>query len=502
MNHLLAHLPLDRLQAVRAGRDLPLHATGTVVFADISGFTPLTELLLRTLGSRRGAEALTSLLDRVYDPLIAAVHAYGGSVIGFSGDAITTWFPGPDARPALACALAMQRAMDDLAATPPPAEAPVTLKLKVCIARGPVQRMVVGDPAIQLIDVLAGPPLDLLGAIDHLARPGEALVEGTLAEELAGQLVLGAWREDPATGARAALLQDLRQPVPPRPTEPRWDAGRDAAELRAWVAPAVLARLEDAHAPFLTELRPVVALFLRFGAGEETIDLAGVRTYISAVQGVLARYEATLIQVTLGEKGSYLYAAFGAPIAHEDDIRRAVRAAMELRQMPMDERSGVQIGIAQGIARTGLYGSAARQTYGVLGDAVNLAARLMQHARPGQILANDHVWSTTSAHFHWQTMPPLTVKGKRLSIEVASLRAAAPVAAPAQPVSQTPLAGREAELRTLRELLGQTAPTSGQAVAITGAAGIGKSRLVHEGLATLADDWLVIQSATQSYGAA
>ena len=156
MNHLLTHLPMDRLQALLSGRELPRHSTGTLVFADIAGFTPLTERLMRSLGSRRGAEELTQLLDLVYDPLITLVHAYGGSVIGFSGDAITTWFPDPDPRPAMACGLAMQQAMADLAASPPTGQ-PITLKLKVCIARGPVQRMVVGDPAIQLIDVLAGP---------------------------------------------------------------------------------------------------------------------------------------------------------------------------------------------------------------------------------------------------------------------------------------------------------------------------------------------------------
>jgi hypothetical protein len=68
MNHLMAHLPLDRLQALISGRELPLHSTGTIVFADIAGFTPLTERLMRSLGSRRGAEELTRLLDLVYDP--------------------------------------------------------------------------------------------------------------------------------------------------------------------------------------------------------------------------------------------------------------------------------------------------------------------------------------------------------------------------------------------------------------------------------------------------
>jgi class 3 adenylate cyclase/predicted ATPase len=499
----MAHLPLDRLQALISGRELPLHSTGTIVFADIAGFTPLTERLMRSLGSRRGAEELTRLLDLVYDPLISLVHAYGGSVIGFSGDAITTWFPGADAQPALACGLAMQQVMAAFAAIPLPIDPPVTLSLKVSIASGPVQRFVVGDPAIQQIDVLAGAPLTSLAAIEHLAMPGEVLVSADLAAALAGQIALDGWRSDPAHDVRAALVSGLRQPVAPGQPDLDWDTALVPESLPSWVAPGVLARLQHDHAPFLTELRPVVALFLRFGDAAVASQPALLNGYIAWVQNVLARYEATLIQVTIGEKGNYLYAAFGAPIAHEDDAVRAVRAALELRHSPVAAIGAVQIGIAQGIARTGLYGGRERRTYGVLGDAVNLAARLMQAAQPGQIIANDQVWSATGGHVQWQILPPLTVKGKPTPLLVASLLgAAAPRPASAMTASPLPLAGRTAELGALSDLLEQAPPHAGQAIAITGAAGIGKSRLVLELLRDLPATWLIWQSATQSYGTA
>src|SRR5204862_6880763 len=62
------------------------------LFADLSGFTPLTEALVRALGPQRGAEELTRQLNLVYDALIGQVENYRGTVIGFSGDAITCWF--------------------------------------------------------------------------------------------------------------------------------------------------------------------------------------------------------------------------------------------------------------------------------------------------------------------------------------------------------------------------------------------------------------------------
>ena len=80
MDLLAAYLPADRLHALAGGATLPSRARGTVLFADISGFTPLTEALVRTLGPRRGAEELARQLNEVYDALIAQVDRYGGSV--------------------------------------------------------------------------------------------------------------------------------------------------------------------------------------------------------------------------------------------------------------------------------------------------------------------------------------------------------------------------------------------------------------------------------------
>jgi class 3 adenylate cyclase len=92
MDLLAAYIPADRLHALARGAALPSRTRGTALFADISGFTPLTEALVRVLGPRRGAEELTRQLNDVYDALIVEVDRFGGSVIGFAGDAIMCWF--------------------------------------------------------------------------------------------------------------------------------------------------------------------------------------------------------------------------------------------------------------------------------------------------------------------------------------------------------------------------------------------------------------------------
>src|SRR5215211_2306909 len=127
MESLSAYIPTDRRFALARGVDLSDHATGAALFADISGFTPLTEALVLALGPQRGAEELTGWLNKIYDALLTQIESYRGSVISFSGDAMTCWFddqtqeyikPHPNSSSALratACALAIQQTMQQFA---------------------------------------------------------------------------------------------------------------------------------------------------------------------------------------------------------------------------------------------------------------------------------------------------------------------------------------------------------------------------------------------------
>ena len=113
MELLSAYVPMDRRQAMLRGEELPTRARGSALFADISGFTPLTNALVKELGPTRGAEEVTRHVNRVFDAIIAQLQEYQGSVIGFSGDAITCWLDGDYGVRAVICALAMQRAMKE-----------------------------------------------------------------------------------------------------------------------------------------------------------------------------------------------------------------------------------------------------------------------------------------------------------------------------------------------------------------------------------------------------
>jgi adenylate cyclase len=106
LRKLEALIPIDRCRALAGGRILPDRTQGAALFADTSGFTPLTEALARALGRRLGPEELAKQINCIFEVLIAEVRRYGGSVTGFSGDAIACWFDGDkDGRRATTCAL-------------------------------------------------------------------------------------------------------------------------------------------------------------------------------------------------------------------------------------------------------------------------------------------------------------------------------------------------------------------------------------------------------------
>lgn len=518
-----AYIPMDRRQALARGQDLPERTVGAALFADISGFTPLTEALARELGPRRGAEELTLHLNRVYDALIAELQRYGGSVIGFSGDAITCWLDaGSEAgmqAPALravACGLAMQAAMHHFGEVRTFSGSIISLALKIAIACGPVRRFVVGDPHYTLLDTMAGRTLEQMAAAEHHAQRGEVVVhssvlqaladggrwtEASLATEIAG------WREDEA-GERFAIVSGLRLAAPEQPWPPMAAAALTPEQERVWLLPPVYQRLQRGKGEFLAELRPAVALFLRFEGiqyDEDENAPQKLHEFICGVQQILARYEASLIQLTIGEKGSYLYAAFGAPIAHEDDAERACAAALDLQEMTarLAYLAPLQIGITQGRMRTGAYGSAGRRTYGVLGDSVNLAARLMAAARPGQILASHVARSTSGEIFRWESLPEIYVKGKKEPISLWRLvrvRRQQTVHLH-QPKYHLPMVGRAEEKAAIGGRLEQALQGRGQIVAITAEAGMGKSRLAAE-IVQLAQErgFEVFAGECQSYG--
>jgi adenylate cyclase len=508
MENLSGYLPMDRRQALVRGVALPERTHGAALFADISGFTRLTEALVQALGPQRGVEELTHYLNLVYDALIAELYQQRGCVIGFSGDAITCWFDGDDGRRATTSALAMQQAMQPFGNLAFLTGQSLSLAVKVVVAAGPARRFLVGDPDIQVIEAISGDTFTRLAAAEHQAQKGEVLLDQAVSSALKEYLAIREWRQDEENEQSFAVIDHFELAVPRALWEPLMPDALSEDQIRPWVLPAVYDRLQRGKGEFLAEIRPGVALFLNFrGIDFENDEAAGEKLdrLIRQVQHVLVQYDGALLQLTIGDKGSYLYAAFGAPIAHEDDTTRALSSAIELRKcLPaLQCLNEYNIGISQGRMRTGAYGSSLRRTYGLQGDQVNLAARLMQAAAPGEILVSQVAQQSAGDGFIWKEHPPLQVKGKSDQVIVFTLEGNKEWHSIGfQDINYAlPMVGRAQEKELMKKKMELAIEGRGQIIGLSGEAGLGKSRLVAE-IAHLARlrGMQVMGGECQSYG--
>ena len=433
------YVPMDRRQALATGKTLPEYVRGTALFADVSGFTALTESLTNELGLQRGAEEMTRHLNRVLTALINEVHRYGGSVISFGGDAITCWFDELDldgnARPdtsverAAASALAMQKGMAQFAAITTHHGKTIAITIKIALTIGPARRMLVGDRALHQLDVVAGSTLMALEHIEHETQRGGIVIATADLSRLAENFYIAGWHPE----KRYAVITGLKKVVAPSPWPDLAENAIPESLVRPWLHPVVFEKIRAGRSDLLSELRPATAMFFRFeGPDYDNDPNAGTKLdlFIQWAAWVITFHHGAIIQFTVDDKGSYIYAAFGAPIAHKDDAARAVFTALELASPPdlLSYMTNLCIGIASGLMRVGAYGGATHRNYGALGDRTNLAARLMMAASrssaeppEGQraiIFCSDSIYGAVHELVEFEPAPPIRVKGKSEPIAI------------------------------------------------------------------------------------
>ena len=275
------------------------------------------------------------------------------------------------------------------------------------------------------------------------------------------------------------------------------------ADIAADVAPAVGAVPLMAEA----ERRPVTVLFadvVGFTSLAEQLDPEELRSLMMGCFQTLAEeihhYDG-FIEKFIGDA---ILAVFGAPVAHEDDPERAVHAALGMQARLQQMRTSVggatagaltmRIGINTGLVVAGAVGEG--KDYGVVGDAVNVAARLQQIGVPGKITISEETYRLIRKSFDCRSLGDLALKGKTDPIhtfEVIGPRARGQGIPSEVESFKAPLIGRDDELRQLMELVTRACKGKPQVVSLIGEAGVGKSRLVTELLHRLDSEGILKQ---------
>jgi class 3 adenylate cyclase/tetratricopeptide (TPR) repeat protein len=198
--------------------------------------------------------------------------------------------------------------------------------------------------------------------------------------------------------------------------------------------------------------------------------------YHARLKEELERYGGTVEKFI----GDAVMAVFGAPVAHEDDPERAVRAALAIREFAQETEIELRIGIATGEALVTLGARPDQGETMASGDVVNTAARLQAAAPVNGILVGEKTHEATTGSIEFEQVEPITAKGKSRPVPVwVALRARSRITL--DRLHTSPLVGRARELDLLEDALGRArAEHQPQLVTLVGVPGIGKSRLVYE----------------------
>ena len=363
----------------------------------------------------------------------------------------------------------MMRAMQKFTNLPVPLlDQTVTITMKIGLSAGTFLAASVGSEQ-RMEYALVGPTVSQALQAEGCTKPGDIVTNQQAASLLSSSYEMVEIKGKPGfyllkTGETEELDEyeiTRTEKRRSRGSAVQWDASLD--EIRAEInekltqikalTPYLASELVEriiVHADqrqLRSEYRPTTVMFCNFTGPDALLELWGeagakrvtdiLSDYFTAINEVISRFGGIVSRIDPYTQGTKLLALFGAPVAHEDDAQRAIRAALEMnnalsvlnhewaqsmsRYLP---RGGKRIfmehriGITLGDTFAGQAGSSTRREYTVMGDEVNLAARLMSAASTGQILISRPVLEVTDAYFVTHKLPSVKVKGKKNQIEI------------------------------------------------------------------------------------
>ena len=451
-------------------RDLVEVLDGTMVFADVCGFTRLSERLARA--GKEGAEHLVEAINACFSALLADADKHGGSLLKFGGDAMLLWFDGEQhARRACGCAVAMRRSLREVGRIHAGASN-VVLRMSVGVHSGSYAMFLVGGSHRELL--IGGSATNTVIATESAASAGQIVVSADTAERLPRSCI-GA-RAGP--GALLARSPDVNDLAPceglARPSD---------KQIAGCLSTALRAHLLAGHSA--PEHRTATIAFLQFGALDRLIAdhgperaAAQLDELVRLVQDAVERYDLCFLDSDISSGGVKIRLSAGAPRVLGEDEERLLLALRQIVEAapPLP----VQAGVNRGPVFTGELGPPFRRWYAVMGDTVNVAARLTTMAPVGHVYATRGVLQRAKTSLEQTPLEPFAVKGKSRPVQawdVGPPRRAAPRGLAGR---QLPVIGRQREIDLLRFAIGEALRGSGTLIELVGDTGIGKTRLLAE----------------------
>ncbi len=459
----------------------------TLVFADISGFTALTEKLARR--GRIGAEELIETLNRIFGTMLEQAAVRGGELLKFGGDALLFVFRGDEhAFRACRSAVDMRAALRE-AARVPTSVGRLRLSMSVGIHSGPVDFFLVGAPTRELL--ILGPAATATADAEKAAVAGEILVSAATADLLPPGSTFP--REDGLHRLRWRTTLPPEGEGPPLPDVPQ-------DRLRS-LFPTELGDYLDARVPD-PEHKIATIGFARFSGTDALLAGPGPLAVADALQRTVEVFMAamneegvTLLATDLDSDGGKFFMGSGVPYSTEDDEGRMLRAMR--RVLDVGTPLPVQVGVNRGHVFAAEVGARDRAAYSAMGDTTNTAARIMGKAPAGVLFAHPSVLDRSRTLFATTTAGPFPMKGKTVPVPVLAVAEELGTRAAAGE-GRLALLGRDDEVAALRDAVRDGLAGRGGVVLLEGSTGMGKTRVAAEALGALEVRRIVVRA--EPYG--
>lgn len=449
------------------------------MFIDLSGFTPLTESLMGK--GNRGAEELSIILNDIFTPLVNLVYARGGFIPYFAGDAFTAIFPTRQATLTaiefVQTALQMRnyfRNREFLFHS-------FTIGLKIGLSWGRVEWGIVGQQYKMFY--FRGVPIDSCAQCQTLANNQEIILDDAMRQLLdRSSFELVEVQPHFFRLLNAPIVEDWEIVPVTLPDS-------DIEVAKQFLPEAVIHFSGDG------EFRSVISVFISF-SGVESHEL--LDAFSNIVLEKINNFSGYFKEIDFGDKGGVMTCFFGAPVSFENSIDRALEFISSVKEesWTLQEEHGLRFraGLTIGTAYTGFVGGKERCQYAVVGNHVNLAARLMTFADWGEVLVDADIRKTR--HFTFDHKGDIKYKGVRGNVPTFKLEGRN---AEERSAFVGQMVGRDLELQRLLDFAAPLHDKKPVGIAtIFGEAGIGKSRLTYELKQILTEegkiDWLVCQS--------
>jgi class 3 adenylate cyclase/tetratricopeptide (TPR) repeat protein len=429
------------------------------MFLDLSGFSTMTDVLMQH--GQHGAEVLAGLMHGVFDPLVESVFDYGGKIIGFAGDGVMALYPveadlKSTALRALTSAGVIQKRFKENSVRQT-VYGKFSITARIGLASGSVSwgilRSYNGDQATYYF---RGSAVDESAEAEQHAKAGDILLTTGLWKFLQKEIYTTPSDSfQRFNGFRSELPEPTRVVFP----------SVDLSVARLFMPAEVIAN--DVRGEF----RQVVNLFMRF----PNLSEIHLRDLMSKVFELRNKYGGMLNRLDFGDKGCNLLMLWGAPVAYENDIGRALNFLLDLKAQVHFPITG---GVTYYIAHAGYLGSAMCEDYTCYGWGVNLASRFMMAAPEGEVWVDDRIARRVSKRFEIEFVGRQSFKGFAADQKVHRLRGYKQTM---EPIYQGELVGREEELAQLARFIEPLWQNKfAGLLLVSGDAGTGKGRLVYE----------------------